>query len=646
MLSLILGTAGHIDHGKTSLVRALTGIDTDRLPEEKARGITIDIGFAHLDLGEHRLGVVDVPGHERFIKNMLAGATGIDLALLVVAADDGVMPQTREHLDILKLLGIRHGVMALTKADLVDDTTREVAALEVRELVRGSFLEDAPLVMTSVVSGMGVEELKEALKGVCNLVPLAPGREGRGGQAFRLPIDRAFSVPGHGTVVTGTVASGSVSAADELEWHKGDGTSETVRARALTRHGTPADTLARGQRGGVNLAGVPLDQVRRGQELAAPGYLRPSRVLTVRLHALGTTRKPLKHRLPCRLHVSTAEVMATVSLLDADAIEPGGWGLAQLFLDAPVTVVWGQPFVVRDSSAEHTIGGGQVLQPSGMKLRRRHIEHLEWAEKLWHPDAATRAVAVAWFAGFGGFAAVDLTREAGIPPDAVADVAAGLFAAGSVAELTLPPHRRLLLHADRVKELGERLLGVLSGLHAEFPLMTAVERQRVTARLDYVGDDPLLQAVLDGMLKAKAVVGDAKRVARADFKPKLTAAQRKLKDKIADDHAKAGFAPPDASGYLNLAGGSAAVLKDIFEVACAEGLLVRVTDDLYLHTDADAAIRQKVTDKLAATPAGLTVADLRDLLGITRKHAVPLCEHLDRTGLTKRMGDVRVRAGS
>ena len=652
MPSLILGTAGHIDHGKTSLVQALTGTDTDRLPEEKARGITIDIGFAHFDLGGFTLGVVDVPGHERFVKNMLAGATGIDLALLVVAADDGVMPQTREHLDILKLLGVRRGVIALTKADLVDDTTREVAALEVRELVRGSFLEDAPLVMTSVTNGMGVGELKERLLEACSGLSRHDGE--RAGSAppvvsrqtpFRLPIDRAFSVPGHGTVVTGTVVGGTLSPADELEWHKGDGTAEPVRVRGLNRHGVPADALARGQRGGVNLAGVPLEQVRRGQELAAPGYLRPSKVLTVRLHALASARKPLKHRLPCRLHVSTAEVMATVSLLDADALDPGGWGLAQLFLDAPVTAGWGQPFVLRDSSAEHTIGGGQVLQPGAVKLRRRHLEHLEWAEKLWLPDPAARGVAVAWFAGFSGFAAADLTREAGIAPDAVGGVAAGLLAAGSVVELTLPPHRRLLLHADRVNELGERLLAAAAGLHAEFPLMTTLERQRITARLGYVGDDPLLQAVLDRLLKAKKVVGDAKRVARADFRPKLTAAQRKLKDRIVDDHARAGFAPPDPAGYLNLTAGHAATLRDIFEVACAEGLLVRVTDDFYLHADADAAIRRKVSDKLAATPAGLTVADVRDLLGITRKHAVPLCEFLDRTGLTKRVGDVRVRAG-
>src|SRR5262249_51661315 len=411
---LILGTAGHIDHGKTSLVKALTGIDCDRLPEEKARGITIDIGFAHLELGEYRLGVVDVPGHERFIKNMLAGATGIDLALLVVAADDSVMPQTREHLEILKLLGVRHGVIALTKADLVDDTTREVVAMEVRELVRDSFLADAPIVPTSAQTGQGIEELKAVLAAACG--KLAPNETGGW---FRLPIDRAFVIQGHGTVVTGSVVSGSVGVGDELDWHKGDGTTERVRVRGLNNHGNPVEAARRGQRAAVNLAGVPHEQVSRGQELAAPGYLVPGKVLSVRLFASAEFRRPIKHRLPCRLHVGTAEVMATVSLLDCDQVEPGQGGLAQLFLDAPVTTGWGQPFVLRDSSAEHTLGGGQVLQPVAVKVRRRHLGVLERVEALWSEDVEKRVLVAAWFAGFDGFTPPDLVRGAGVAPTQV-----------------------------------------------------------------------------------------------------------------------------------------------------------------------------------------------------------------------------------
>src|SRR6516164_6133841 len=290
---LILGTAGHIDHGKTSLVKALTGIDCDRLPEEKARGITIDIGFAILDLGDFRLGIVDVPGHERFIKNMLAGATGIDLAVLVIAADDSIMPQTREHLEILRLLGLRHGLVALTKCDLVDETTREVVELEIRELVKGSFLEEAAIVRTSAHTGEGIAALKAAIADACKKVEAKTGAEW-----FRMAIDRSFIVQGHGTVVTGSVTSGSLRVGDEVEWQpRGD----KVRVRSLQNHDKPVEDVHRGQRAAINLAGVHHEDVLRGQELATPGYLMPSRVLTVRLRCLSDVKKPIKHRLPVRL---------------------------------------------------------------------------------------------------------------------------------------------------------------------------------------------------------------------------------------------------------------------------------------------------------------------------------------------------------
>ncbi len=636
---LILGTAGHIDHGKTSLVKALTGVDCDRLPEEKARGITIDIGFASLDLGEFHLGIVDVPGHERFIKNMLAGATGIDLAVLVVAADDSVMPQTREHLEILRLLGLKHGVIALTKVDVVDETTREVVELEVRELVRGSFLENAPIVPTSAHTGLGIDELKAAIRAACETITLRQGAEW-----FRLPIDRSFVVQGHGTIVTGSATSGGLRVGDELAWHKGDGTTETVRVRSLNNHGQPVEEVRRGQRAAINLAGVPHEAVQRGQELATPGYLVPSKVLTVRLLALADSRRAIKHRLPVRLHVGTAEVMATVSILDQDQIDPGKWAIAQLFLDTPVTAVWGQPFVLRDSSAEHTLGGGQVLQPKAVKLRRRHLESVERVERLWSDDTAIRAEMAAWFAGFHGFQTGDLVRDAGLGPQQAEELVRQLIDAGKLVDLVAAT-RPQLLHADRVAELEQRLVEALGVLHEQNPLMTNHDRSKTLARLDYVGDESLLQAVTDRLIKQKKLLGDARRIARADFKPKLSANQRKLKDKIAEEHKKAGFQPPEPASFANQAGGNAAALKDIFEVACAEGLLVRVTDDIFLHADADEEMRRKVTERLTAGP-GATVAEIRDLLGTTRKFAVPLCEYLDRTGVTKREGDLRVRGSS
>jgi selenocysteine-specific elongation factor len=633
---LILGTAGHIDHGKTALVKALTGIDTDRLPEEKARGITIDIGFARLDLGDYRLGIVDVPGHERFVKNMLAGATGIDLALLVVAADDSVMPQTREHLEILRLLGLRHGVIALTKCDLVDETTREVVAMEVRELVRDTFLADAPLVPTSAHTGQGLAELKAAIAEACRRVEARAGSE-----LFRLAIDRSFVVQGHGTVVTGSVTSGSVRVGDELDWLP---RGERVRVRALHNHDRPVEEVHRGMRAAINLAGVAHEDVVRGQELAAPGYLKPSRTLTVRLRASADARRPLKHRTPVRLHIGTAEILGTVSLLDRDALNPGEWGLAQLFLEEPAVAVWGQPFVVRESSAATTLGGGRVLQPVARKIRRRHVELIEWVERLAGDEADQRALAVAWFGGFGGFTPADLVRGAGVAPDQTMPLVERLKAEGRLAEMAVGQTRRLLLHADLLRELEERVLAVLTRMHEQFPLLTAHDRKRLHAQLDYIGDEPLVSAAVDRLLARGVLTGDARRVARADFKPKLSANQRKLKDKIVAAYREAGFQPPEPTSFANQAGGNAASLKDLFDVAVGEGHLAAITDGLYLHTDHEAEMRRRVTAKLAAGGPGLTVAEIRDLLGTTRKYAVPLCEYLDRVGVTRREGDLRVPA--
>src|SRR5262245_41467303 len=632
---LILGTAGHIDHGKTSLVKALTGIDCDRLPEEKARGITIDIGFATLDLGEYKLGIVDVPGHERFVKNMLAGATGIDLAVLVIAADDSIMPQTREHLEILKLLGLRHGLIALTKSDLVDDTTIEVVELEIRELVAGTFLENAPIVRTSAQTGQGIAELKEAIAEVCKKVEAKSGAEW-----FRLPIDRSFIVQGHGTVVTGSVTSGSVRVGDEVEWQP---RGEKVRVRSLQNHDKAVEEVHRGMRAAINLAGVHHEDVIRGQEVATPGYLEPSRVVTVRLHCLADMKKPIKHRSPVRFHVGTSEIMGQVSLLNCDAVAPGQWGLAQIFLEEPATCTWGQPFVIRGSSATVTLGGGQVLQPVAKKIRRRHLEILERVEKLWTGNAEERALTVAWFGGFSGFTQADLVRGANLAPQQALDLIDQLKREKKLVHIVISPARQVLLHADIIKELDQRILTAVGKLHEQFPLMTSHDRQKMQSQLDYIGDDQLVHAAVERLLKTKQLVGDLRRVARADFKPKLSANLRKLKDKVVTAYQEAQFQPPEPDSFAGQAGGNAANLKDLYDVCIAEGFLVHIVDQVYLHAEAEAAIRRRVTERLQ-TGQGATVAEIRDLLGTTRKYAVPLCEYLDRVGVTRRDGDLRVLA--
>jgi selenocysteine-specific elongation factor len=627
---LILGTAGHIDHGKTSLVKALTGTDCDRLPEEKARGITIDIGFAALDLGEYRLGIVDVPGHERFIKNMLAGATGIDLALLVIAADDLIMPQTREHLEILKLLGLRRGVIALTKCDLMPDTdVRDVATLDIRELVAGSFLANAPLIHTSTHTGEGVSELKAALAAACRDLAMTDTQ-----RPFRLAIDRSFVVQGHGTVVTGSVTSGSMRVGDELEWLP---RGERVRVRALHHHDEPVDEVHRGMRAAINLAGVDHHDVVRGQELAEPGYLLASKCMTVSVKASADVRRPLKHRNNVRLHIGTAEVMAVLSLLDCDVLNPGEWGLGQLFLEESAMAVWGQPFVLRESSAATTLGGGRVLQPVAHKIRRRDEDMLTRLNRLSGEDVANRAEAVARNHGINGVSDRDLVCEAGIAPADVTSALAALRKRGVLIDVA-----GRLMHANSIGELQDRVLDVLAKMHQEQPLVSAHERSKVLAKLDYLNDEPMVTAAIDQLIANRGIIATDKRIARSDFKPRLSINLQRLLEKIVAAHAARPFQPPDPASFANLAGGNTKSLGDVFDVAVAEGSLVKVTDGIFLHAAAESSMRRQVSDKLKAGGPGLTVADIRDMLGTTRKYAVPLCEYLDRVGLTRRQGDLRV----
>jgi selenocysteine-specific elongation factor len=457
---------------------------------------------------------------------------------------------------------------------------------------------------------------------------------------FRLAIDRSFVVQGHGTVVTGSVTSGILKVGDEVEWQP---RGQRVRVRSLQNHDQSVEEVHRGMRAAINLAGVHHEEVIRGQELATPGYLVPSRVLTVRLHCLADVNRPIKHRAPIRFHIGTAEVMGIVSLLDCDHVNPGGWGLAQVFLEEPVLAVWGQPFVVRGPSATQTLGGGQVLQPVAHKLRRRHLEELERVERLWSGNPEERALLVAWFSGFGGFTPEDLVRGANLGPDQVKPLIEKLKSEGKLVQIALSQTRALLLHADLIRELDQRILQTLDRLHEQFPLMSAHDRQKVQSQLDYVGDDTLVHAAVDRLLQQKLLVGDLRRIARADHKPKLSTAQRKLKDKMIATYQEARFQPPEPGSFAPQAGGNAAALNDLLEVSIAEGYLVHIVDDLYLHADAEAEMRRIVLDRLKEGK-GLTVAEIRDLLGTTRKYAVPLCEYLDRVGVTRREGDLRMMA--
>ena len=630
---LILGTAGHIDHGKTALVRALTGIDTDRLPQEKRRGITIDIGFAALGLGEYELGIVDVPGHERFVRNMLAGASGNNLAMLVVAADDSVMPQTREHLEILKLLDVQHGVIAVTKCDLAEPAFIELVDDEVRELVAGSFLERAAIVHTSATNGQGLDELKEALRAACELVAQRPD-----GELFRMAVDRSFVMQGQGTVVTGTVAAGRLGRDDEVQWQP---SGQSVRIRSLESHGRKIESVRRGQRAAIGLVGVHHRQIVRGHELATPGYLKPSRTRSVRLNVSAASPWPVKHRQRVRLHLGTGHTVATVLLPDDRVVPGGGSAAGQMLLAEPMTATCGQAFVVRSLSPAHTLGGGHVLQPLARRYMRRDAQRFQRVVRLESGDAAERAAAVLWTYETSQWSEPDLCRDANVTREQVGDLVRELGAAGTLVELAVGPQRVLRVHADVLRDLLDRIVSAVLAYHLQHPLHAAVPRPTIG---EHVGltDEMLLGVLLDRLeSEGRLVIHGTAGAASADFSPTLSATEQAIYDQLVGAHQQARFEPPARAALTTQCGADEPTMRQLFDLAVAQGELCHLGGGLYLHAAAEAKLRDTIQGALQQR-GGLTVSDIRQLLGTSRKFAVPICEYLDRVGVTRRQGDVRV----
>ena len=629
---LILGTAGHIDHGKTALVRALTGIDTDRLPQEKARGITIDIGFAHLDVPGARLGIVDVPGHERFIRNMLAGAAGIDLAMLVVAGDDSVMPQTVEHLSILQMLDVRCGLIALSKCDLGDADWIDLVEQDVRRLVRGTFLENAPIVRTSATTGLGLEELKARLGELAGSAEIK-----KGGGAFRLAVDRAFVKEGLGTIVTGTVWNGAVGVGDEVQWLPA---GQSVRVRGIQSHGRAVERVSSGQRAALNLGGVHHSRIARGHELVEPGSLVPTRLLAVDLHALAQSPWSIRHRSHVRLHIGTGETIAEVRLLEGQAIEAGGRGSALLACGEPVVARGGQAFVVRAESPMVTLGGGHVLLVDPRGLSRRRRDAVARLAGLRTGDATDREDGVAWFLGEHGWDENELARQAGLEVEEAAQVLGELEAGGRVVRFGSGAHEGRFLHADRFEGITARILALVDRLHADSPLEPTIARGRLMQRLSYM-DQSVVDAVLDRMGEEGTLVIGGSTVARAGYRPPLSDEQRRLVGVVLDAYREGGFSPPDAAGVASLAGVTADEATKMIELCAATGSLTHLGAGLYLHEQHEREMRRRLGERMEDGSA-LSVSQIRNLLGTSRKFAVPFCEYLDRIRFTRRRGDVRV----
>jgi len=631
----VIGTAGHVDHGKSTLVEALTGINPDRLKEEQEREMTIDLGFAWVTLPSGReVSIVDVPGHEDFVRNMLAGIGSVDGALLVVAADESVMPQTREHLDILNLMRVPRGVVALTKIDAVHEPGwADLVEEEVRELLVGTTLEDSPIVRVSAVTGEGLSDLAAALDAMLADVPYPPDLE-----RPRLPVDRVFTIAGFGTIVTGTLLGGSLAVGDTLAIVPG---SLSARVRGLQIHKTPIERAEPGTRLAVNLAGVDRNQIERGQVLCRPGWLKETHLLDAYLEVLGDHRWPIKHNMPLAFFAGTARTPARVRLLDGNAIEPGGSGWAQLCLRDAVALQRGDRFVVRMPSPSVTLGGGQVLDAHPRRRHRRHdaslLERLgsllEGAPEAVMLYEASRSLVVSSAAA---------VRESGLAPSAATAALGRLANQGNVVVLdgdaeALAAGEDLAVSAvARWQALLGQMRQALEAYHQANPIRAgmSLEELRTRSRVP----TRFWDAVIAGATREGLVTTTGSIVALAEHEVGLTEAQRRAVDEAMAAVRAEPFSPPSVSELEDRLG------ADLLDYLVNSGSLVKVSPSVVLATEAYEEAERRVVAYLQAH-GQVTLGETRDLLGTSRRYAQALLEHMDRVRITKRVGDARVLRG-
>ncbi len=617
---IVLGTAGHIDHGKTALVKALTGVDTDRLSEEKRRGITIELGFAHLALPDGTVaGVVDVPGHERFVRAMAAGAGGLDLVVLVVAADEGVMPQTREHLDICRLLGVPRGVVAVTKADLLPELGEDWLPLleqDVRSAAKGTFLEGAALVPVSARTGDG---------------PLF------------LPVDRSFSLKGFGTVLTGTLLSGSVAPEDEVVLSPPAHGQGALRVRSVQVHGKPVQRGLAGQRTAVNLPGVDAQAVSRGQALVHAGVVPVSHALDVELDLLAAAPKPLRHRAKLLLHVGTAQVPVTVSLLDRSELAPGARALAQLRLGAPAAALAGQRFILRGFAVLEgrgkTVAGGRVLAVAARRRKRGRPAEQAQLAALAGGDPEARVGAVLTMAGPAGLATSALLGRTALAPKALQAALERLGAKGGA--LLFDRDRRAYVAGEVARALSARLVQAAKAFHAAKPLAAGVGQEELRGKLPPVTDPRLFARLLAQLGERGELLIEGDHVRLPSHRAASGAASGALKATVAGALAKGGLTPPWLAELPGLTRAEPDEVAAMLKLLVAEGQAVRVSSELYFDAAAVEALRARLVQHLEARRE-ISTQEFKDLVGATRKHVIPLAEYFDREKVTLRVGEKRV----
>jgi len=623
---LIIGTAGHVDHGKTQLIRALTGVETDRLREEKERGISIELGFAPFRLPSGRLaGIVDVPGHERFIHNMLAGIGGIDLVLLVVDVGEGVMPQTREHLQILQLLQIPRGIVVLTKCDLAEsDDWLDLVEEEVREELAGTFLETAPCCRVSAHSGAGIKELTSTIEAVARELP---PRDTDG--PLRLPIDRHFTVAGFGTVITGTLLSGRVTAGDTIELLP---PGETYRVREVQVHGKPAEVALAGQRVALNLAGLERSSIRRGAIVATPGIFEATDRTDARITLLASAPRALKFRDPVHLHLGTARSVGLIALLDRDRLEPGESTLAQIHLDRPLVAQRQDRFIIRSYSPMTTIGGGQVIDPQPVRHKRFRDEVLQQLADL---ESGEKAFLLQRIARAGAIRVKELEQTTGLGTERIGDHLDTLAADGVVVSIG-----DQWAEAGTVRAWQRQLIDRVKQFHHEAPLQPGIPLAMLRSELPKALTAKGFEALFGTLLKDKTLQRNADTVSLPDFSAKPDPAQQLRIDSVEELWEQAGAEAKNNTEMLSRLELSEAETSEALAYLFATGRLIRLNAECSLHREAYAAAVQLLSGTFADQE--FTLAQFRDALGSSRKLVQALLEHFDALKYTLRKGEVRV----
>jgi selenocysteine-specific elongation factor len=627
---IIVGTAGHIDHGKSSLVQALTGTNPDRLEEEKRRGITIDLGFAFLEEPGVRFGLVDVPGHEKFVSNMLAGAAGIDLALLVIAADEGAKPQTREHFEICRLLGIKRGIVALTKSDLVDADTLGLVKLEIQDYLRGSFLANAPIVAVSAKTGAGLGELKQAL-----VLEAAAVKEKEAGGIFRLPIDRSFSIKGFGTVVTGTLLSGSVAAGDEVELLPG---TEHLRVRGVQSGGKSAERAYAGQRTAINLVGIEHTAVKRGMALTIPRRFRPTTRIDVRLELISSS-PVLKQRCRIHFHCGTFETVGEVRFHEAEQLSAGESGFAHLRLKDPAFILPGDRFIIRQFSPVVTIGGGVVLDNLARRPTKKDAGRAEYLKTLETGDARKILRAMTLRSIFG-LSEQEIAAKTRWSPERIQETASLEEADAHLKIVSRSP--MFLVGQEPFADLQLKIVAALESFHKANPLIPGIAREDLRAKVARRARPETFRAALEQLGKEQKLVLQGETVKRAGAEVTLLPEEKRAYEQIESAFAKAGLTVPPVKEVLAQLAVEPKRAEKLLQMLLREKKLTRVSLELIFHANALTEMRQKVATYKKAKSERISVPAFKELTGISRKYAIPLLEYLDRERVTRRAGDERV----